>query len=769
MFSLLTYEDTCEPAIQQIKISGIPSLVQAISSIVKKKFKTDNVHYEIQFLSCTSSTDLHQIKHIMQRHRQKYNYDNLEPAPKKKRLQQISSKNKIKYNVRGQHESVCIKEFKDKIREGPYYICCVCNRMLYKKSVINFISTKYPNQHYFCVQTSFDGKEYICNTCNSKVKLGKVPCQAVINNMYVDDSPVELTCLEKLEQILIAQRIVFEKIIVMPKGQQRKVKGAICNVPVECDQTSSLLPRPPERSGIILLKLKRKLQFKGHVYFQAVRPHFVLQALQWLKANNILYKDIQIDVNNIDTYLTVLHNKDNCETENEVTDSKGNSVTDDSVEDTEDSIPLNQEETSFQNQVNDLHYSNDNNEEIEDPLNEYRMPINQTCLQSIIPNYPVMVDNYEQSLGNEVYNIAPGENKHPVSFMTDKQCEELAFPVLFPKGRFGYTAEREITLSPVKYFNARLLHYSGRFATNPEYLFFAQFIIEQKKVSNSINIALKKVHGHSVTAAQLRSSPQGLQNLICQDQAYLFLRQIPGTPPYWQKFMYEVVAMVKQLGIPTWFMTLSCADLRWPELFQIIAKMQGKKMTNEEVDALSYNERCQMLNTNPVIVAKHFQHRVETFFSVFSLLKIPRKAGVQSGKNIKLSCASCTRAMDFARDANVAIKVTERKISNTFSSRRRRTRTLSPTIAGPVRRRSSSSRIMNPQQPDQDALQALQALAPLNPAQVPPAPDANPAPIANNPAQPDQVAANQPNEVDMLSLFDFIFVFVSFFIQCYAL
>ena len=59
--------------------------------------------------------------------------------------------------------------------------------------------------------------------------------------MYVDDTPVELASLEKLEQILIAQIKVFEKIIVMPKGQQRKVKGAICNVLVECDQTSSLL------------------------------------------------------------------------------------------------------------------------------------------------------------------------------------------------------------------------------------------------------------------------------------------------------------------------------------------------------------------------------------------------------------------------------------------------------------------------------------------------------------------------------------------------
>ena len=38
-------------------------------------------------------------------------------------------------------------------------------------------------------------------------------------------------------------------------------------------------------------------------------------------------------------------------------------------------------------------------------------------------------------------------------------------------------------------------------------------------------------------------------------------------------------------------------------------------MTDEEVDALSYTERCSMLNLNPVIVAKHFQHRVETFFT----------------------------------------------------------------------------------------------------------------------------------------------------------
>ena len=81
-------------------------------------------------------------------------------------------------------------------------------------------------------------------------------------------------------------------------------------------------------------------------------------------------------------------------------------------------------------------------------------------------------------------------------------------------------------------------------------------------MSDSIDIALKKVHGQSVTASQLRANPYRLVNLTCEDQAYLFQRQIPAGTPYWKKFMREVIAMVKQLGIPTWFMTLSCAHLR---------------------------------------------------------------------------------------------------------------------------------------------------------------------------------------------------------------
>ena len=48
----------------------------------------------------------------------------------------------------------------------------------------------------------FDGKENICKTSYSKVIKGELPCQAVVNDMYVDETPTQLASLEKLEQVL---------------------------------------------------------------------------------------------------------------------------------------------------------------------------------------------------------------------------------------------------------------------------------------------------------------------------------------------------------------------------------------------------------------------------------------------------------------------------------------------------------------------------------------------------------------------------------------
>ena len=55
--------------------------------------------------------------------------------------------------------------------------------------------------------------------------------------------------------------------------------------------------------------------------------------------------------------------------------------------------------------------------------------------------------------------------------------------------------------------------------------------------------------------------PEVVHNLVQTDQAYKLLKNIHGSPAYWQCEPHEVMAMLRILGIPTWFLTLSAADL----------------------------------------------------------------------------------------------------------------------------------------------------------------------------------------------------------------
>ena len=62
--------------------------------------------------------------------------------------------------------------------------------------------------------------------------------------------------------------------------------------------------------------------------------------------------------------------------------------------------------------------------------------------------------------------VAPGEGKKPVSILNDKFCEVLGHPYLLPTGQYGYKVGREIPLTPSKYFNQRLLHYTQYIASD---------------------------------------------------------------------------------------------------------------------------------------------------------------------------------------------------------------------------------------------------------------------------------------------------------------
>ena len=150
----------------------------------------------------------------------------------------------------------------------------------------------------------------------------------------------------------------------------------------------------------------------------------------------------------------------------------------------------------------------------------------------------------------------------------------------------------------------------------PDYIFSAHSVLQQKQLTSNINMTMKKAQTNNLTTAGMLSGnfQEAVKSFIARDEGYNFMNTIKGTPAYWKRFLFEVLGMVKQLGLPTFFMTLSCADLRWNELVSIIIKLSGKSISDADIENLSYFQRCEILNMNPVLLAKYFQYRVEVFF-----------------------------------------------------------------------------------------------------------------------------------------------------------
>ena len=62
-----------------------------------------------------------------------------------------------------------------------------------------------------------------------KIVKGKVPCQSVSNKLEVYNFPSDFRGIRKLEKVLIAKKLLFKKIAIMPHGQMEKISGTICN------------------------------------------------------------------------------------------------------------------------------------------------------------------------------------------------------------------------------------------------------------------------------------------------------------------------------------------------------------------------------------------------------------------------------------------------------------------------------------------------------------------------------------------------------------
>lgn len=83
-----------------------------------------------------------------------------------------------------------------------------------------------------------------------------------------------------------------------------------------------------------------------------------------------------------------------------------------------------------------------------------------------------------------------------------------------------------------------------------------------------------------------------VKQLVCNDQAYRFMRNVRGTPAYWKSKLHETLAMFNALGKPTWFLTLSAAEHLWPEMIQAVGLHYGIKYSIAEAREMNHEKKA---------------------------------------------------------------------------------------------------------------------------------------------------------------------------------
>ena len=255
-----------------------------------------------------------------------------------------------------------------------------------------------------------------CNKCKKSLQQKKIPAAFQFNSTKVAKVPSALRELNTLEERLISKAAVSMKMVILPRGGQRAVRGQVINIPSDVDGMVSQLPCPPSSEDLVYVQgpdsttdMECQSVERGERYLRC-RYSRVMGALRWLKTNNPLYKDVII-----------------------------NGVTEDMFDDEDDNNGIGEDE--------DAHAHN--------------MELQESGvvhLDVLHPNIPaVELLQEENAVPGQVHQLQR-VTATPLSIFQDKHNLEVqAFPTLYPDGANGFGTPRAVKILPLEYFQTCML------------------------------------------------------------------------------------------------------------------------------------------------------------------------------------------------------------------------------------------------------------------------------------------------------------------------
>ncbi|XP_056001840.1 uncharacterized protein LOC130048804 [Ostrea edulis] len=316
------------------------------------------------------------------------------------------------------------------------------------------------------------------------------------------------------------------------------------------------------------------MNFKHSVAFERIRPTKILAATKWLIQNSTLFKAEGIELN--------------------------------------ESWDCQDAESEDETEINSTSTTNSAEESIIEAWTE-----EGSVDERPTGNMDTLMQSIDFREFNQVLSVAPGENFSPLSIFQDKNAEFLAFPTIYCGEARPDNTLRTVPLHYSTICKWELKNVDRRCAQCVPNLFYKLKRIQIKQIQDKVMLAMRKckLQGKKYTAAQILDS-QTADSIVRLNEGFHVLRKLRGSPPYWEKAKSDIFAMIRQLGLPTWFCSFSAAETKWTPLLKTLGELiENVTYTEEEIMNMSWEHKSKLIKSDPVTCARYFDFRFNKFFA----------------------------------------------------------------------------------------------------------------------------------------------------------
>ena len=226
----------------------------------------------------------------------------------------------------------------------------------------------------------------------------------------------------------------------------------------------------------------------------------------------------------------------------------------------------------------------------------------------------------EQDYAQNV-SLAPAAYQRPISLAFDTYGEELTFLKIYGGELRDHQLYKSCHISYSSLCKSEFRRFDRRCAENPSKLFYSYRKLIQLNLASSINISMRKMRKAMKLKRRDALNTEFMRDLLFKNEAQLLFRNIRSSPSYWDARKKDINAMIRTLGSPTLFITLSPAEIMWPELIRLLIRVLAKpednnsgfnsydRMTDEQLLALPKEKLYALISKDPITVARYFDHR----------------------------------------------------------------------------------------------------------------------------------------------------------------